>query len=187
MNKPSSSNQNVWYKTSRFKWLRDSVVVVGVLWAVNTWQTKEMLPSDGSVTIQPTQLMGIDDESHQLFETNNDTPTLVYFFAPWCQVCKMSIANLNSLDTQKINVVRIALDYRSSSQVIDFATATRSEGPILLGTAKIKNAFQVPAYPSYYLLDKNQRVVGRSMGYSTEWGMQLKTYLAKHNIALNRL
>ncbi len=172
-------------KNSLYKWLRDSLVVIAVFWAVNMWQTKEMLPTDGSVAVQAVELMGIDDENHVLFENSNDMPTLVYFFAPWCQVCKMSIANLNGLDTQKVNVVRIALDYRNASQVIDFAAATRSEGPILLGDSSIKNTFQVPGYPSYYLLNKHQQVVGRSMGYSTEWGMQLKTFLAKQE-ALNR-
>lgn len=169
-----------WYKKTAVSWIRDCIIVIAVFWAATSWQTKEMLAADGTVEIEAIELHGIDGQRHSIFERElSGKPTIVYFFAPWCSVCQASITSLNGLDTQKMNVVRIALDYRTAEQVIEFADKTRSEGPILLGDRTIKRDFQVPGYPSYYVLDKNNVVIARSMGYSTEWGMQLKSYIAK--------
>jgi thiol-disulfide isomerase/thioredoxin len=126
------SESNPWYKSGVAKWLRDSAIVLLLFWGISAWQTKDMLPTDGSVTIQQASLIGLDGEVHSVFETS-DKPTLVYFFAPWCKVCEMSFGNLNDLDTDKINIVRVALDYSSSNAVESFVMKTRSEGPVLLG------------------------------------------------------
>ena len=51
--------------------------------------------------------------------------------------------------------------------------------PILLGTKALQHEFQISAYPSYYLIDKNGQVKARNKGYTTELGMKL-------NVSINR-
>ncbi|MBO1256212.1 TlpA family protein disulfide reductase [Alteromonas sp. 5E99-2] len=168
-----------WYKCALTSWVRDIAVVLVIFFGISAWQTKDMLKADGTVQVDTIVLPGLDDEQHKLFEPAEfDKPTLLYFFAPWCVVCKTSIGNLNELDKDKINIVRVAVDYSSSQAVIDFVEETRAEGPVLLGSNNLKHHFKVPGYPSYYLIDEEQKIIGRSMGYSTEWGLKLKSYLA---------
>lgn len=159
--------------------LRDAAIILLIFWGINTWQTRNMLTDDGSITITPRQLVSLQGEVHNLFSGEDTRPTLVYFFAPWCIVCRHSIGNLSDLDGEAINVVKIALDYTSENNVARFVKETGVSGPVFLGTTEIKRRFQVPGYPSYYLLDADQRVIGSAMGYSTEWGLKLKTYLAQ--------
>ncbi|MFC3093570.1 TlpA family protein disulfide reductase [Alteromonas sediminis] len=169
-----------WYKRRGMQFLRDALLILAIFGGISVWQTRDMLASDGSVTIPPSAMVSLDGNVHQLFQPNSSgKPTLVYFFAPWCSVCRYSIGNLNDLDPDSVNIIKIALDYTSKESVIDFVVDTNTQGPVLLGSNRIKQDFQVPGYPAYYLLDDKQRVVGSAMGYSTEWGMKLKTHLAK--------
>ncbi|MGB1238366.1 MAG: redoxin domain-containing protein, partial [Pseudomonadales bacterium] len=68
-------------------------------------------------------------------------PTLLYFFAPWCTVCKLSIGNL-AFVTEDIQVAAIALDYRSIEEVADFIDGKELSVPVLLGTSALSKAYK---------------------------------------------
>lgn len=103
--------------------------------------------------------------------------TIIYFFAPWCQVCHVSIGNLQALyeKNENIDVIAIALDYSTIEEVNDFAAQHQLTFPIALGSAAIKNQFAITGYPSYYVLDEQNTIKGKSLGYSTELGLYLRS------------
>jgi len=47
--------------------------------------------------------------------------------------------------------------------------------PVLLGTTETMKDFKIQAFPTYYVLDKEQKITKVSMGYSTEIGLRLNT------------
>ena len=159
-------------------WLRD-IAIGGVLIAlVLAWQSRDMLKQDGSVAPQNQVLVTLDGERMRLL--SDEKPTLVYFFAPWCQICHLSIGNLEYIENDNIRIVRVALDYDSVEAVEHFAQQHDIESPILLGNNAIRSAFNVTAYPTYYLLDSEQRIVGGSKGYSTAAGLKLRAWLNRY-------
>jgi thiol-disulfide isomerase/thioredoxin len=103
--------------------------------------------------------------------------TVLYFFAPWCQICHLSIGNLQAQyeKNNNIAVIAIALDYSDKAEVLAFVDQHKLTFPVVLGTQQIKSAFNIKAYPSYYILDKNNIIMARSLGYSTELGLYLRT------------
>ncbi|TYK66963.1 TlpA family protein disulfide reductase [Colwellia echini] len=103
--------------------------------------------------------------------------TILYFFAPWCQVCHASIGNLQALyeKNEHINVVAIAMDYSRTAEVMKFTSKHHLTFPVALGNEIIKHAFEVTGYPSYYVVDKENVIVAKSMGYSSELGLYLRT------------
>jgi thiol-disulfide isomerase/thioredoxin len=103
--------------------------------------------------------------------------TVIYFFAPWCTICHASISNLQALyvKNEQIDVIAVALDYADIDAVVDFTNEHQLTFPVALGNESIKQAFSISAYPSYYVLDAKNEVVGRSMGYSSELGLYLRT------------
>jgi thiol-disulfide isomerase/thioredoxin len=107
----------------------------------------------------------------------NDKTTIVYFFAPWCKICHVSIDNLQNiyLKNQDLDVIAVALDYIDKQEIIEFNQQHQLTFPIALGNHKIKEQFKVNAYPSYYVLDKNNTIIAKSLGYSTELGLYLRT------------
>jgi len=156
-------------------WLRDiaigGVIIAGVLF----WQSLDMVERDGSVRIPNTVLPTLEGNTSPIFD--DDKQTLVYFFAPWCQICHLSIGNLEYLDESNVNIVRIALDYETVDDVAEFAQRHDINSQIMLGNAAVKHTFKVSAYPTYYLLDTQQNIIGGSKGYSTAAGLKLREYL----------
>lgn len=161
----------------RSTWLRDISIFACVFFAISAWQGRHLLDDDGSILIENSQLVSLDGNVQSI--THSGKRTLVYFFAPWCNVCKLSIGNLEYVESDDLNVVRIALDYRSVEGVKQFVEENQVTGTVLLGNEHQKQQFNVPGYPTYYLLDKNNAVVASSFGYSTALGLKLKDLLNK--------
>lgn len=103
--------------------------------------------------------------------------TVLYFFAPWCQICHASIGNLQALfqKNEYIDVVAIALDFTSKDEVMAFTSKHQLTFPIALGNEAIKQVFSVTGYPSYYILNKENVITGKSMGYSSELGLYFRS------------
>ena len=137
-----------------------------------------MLSGD-DLTIQlqnsPHQLPSLMSETITL--AAKDKTTLIYFFAPWCNVCHISIENLENtfLRNENIDVIAVALDFTEQAEVIAFSKQHQLTFPIVYGNTKVKADFKITAYPSYYVLDKDNNITAKSLGYSTELGLYLRT------------
>ncbi len=149
------------------------VMVCVVVGAIFAFQQRNMLPSDGSVTLPNTQFVTLAGNTRMLLA--DDKPTLVYIFAPWCSICRLSINNLDSLDPNKVNVVRIGVDYQYAEELSEFVRDVGVQGDVLLGNRQTMQDFKVTAFPSIYILQPNGSVVGRSVGYTTSLGLKLRT------------
>ncbi len=146
---------------------------VALLLAFAWFQQRDMLLADGSVTIPEHQFVSLEGQTLPLLAA--DKPTLVYFFAPWCKVCRWSINNVDELDQSKVNVVKVALSYSNLEAVAQFVQETQTQRDnVLFGTRRTAHEFQVSAFPSVYIIEPDGRVVGRSVGYTTEFGLKLK-------------
>lgn len=154
---------------------KELVVIAIIFFGITVWQTRDMLATDGSVQIDATVLPSLAGSTMPLVDDSK--PTLIYFFAPWCSVCKLSIGNLDGLNTDKLDVVTVALDYDSVEAVQAFVQGQKLTVPVLLGSNDLKRQFQIKGYPSYYLLNKDRKVVSKSYGYSTALGMKLRAWV----------
>jgi thiol-disulfide isomerase/thioredoxin len=152
--------------------LRDVIVLCAIAYAVSVWQSRNMLDVDSNVSVAPQILVDLAGQTSALIKS--DKPTLIYFFAPWCKVCSLSIGNLEYLDSDKINIVRVALDYSNVEEVKSFAEKHDISSQILLGHAGLKQQFKIQGYPTYYIMDEQQKVLAKSYGYSTALGLKLR-------------
>lgn len=103
--------------------------------------------------------------------------TVLYFFAPWCQICHLSIGNLQTLyeKNEQLDVIAVAMDYSSVEEVLDFTKHHQLTFPIALGNEEIKHTFSISAFPSYYVINEKNVIVRKSMGYSSELGLYLRS------------
>ncbi len=169
--RPASGLRKPW--PAWVKWLRDMVFILVVFWAVDAWHTRDMLSSN-SGPIADLTLVSLEGEVERL-SADPDRPTVLYFFAPWCSVCRLSMGNLESLNERQVRVIAIALDYANQTEVEQFLEDIDVQVPTYLGTNDLKERFVIKAYPSYYVLDQNFEIQGRTVGYSTTLGMWLRT------------
>lgn len=143
------------------------------------FKSRDMLAADGQVApeLRGTTLTG---QPYDL-EDARARPALVYFFAPWCKICAASAGNLNRLrrwrDTDDIEIVAIALDWATADEVRDYVEYHDLNVTVVLGDATVARQWQIQAFPSYYVLNSEHKVVRRDIGYSSQVGLWLRAWV----------
>ena len=150
-----------------------------VFFVLLAFQSRNMLAADG----QPApELKGITlaGDPYDLADVS-DRPALVYFFAPWCKICAASSGNLNRLrrwrDPDDIEIVAVALDWNLAQEVRDYVERHDLNVTVVLGGMDVRQQWQIQAYPSYYVLDREHRILRRDIGYSTQLGLWVRAWL----------
>ena len=148
---------------------------VAVFNVLSIFKASSMLPDDTQVASREQVLLSLDEKTIPITATNKTK--VLYFFAPWCQICHASIGNLENLFLKRedVDVVAIALDYGNVEEVHTFVMDKQLTFPVALGNNEIKSQFKIDGYPSYYVIDENNTVIAKSLGYSTELGLYLRT------------
>jgi len=155
--------------------LLELLLAVGLFIAIDQWMSRNLLESQQAapVSVLPTLSGG----TARLPETGGNT--LVYFFAPWCTVCHLSIGNLVDLAAQQpeLNIQLVALDYGTVDEVRAFIAEKALPFPVLLGNATTFRQWQISGYPTYYMVGEAGNIRARSMGYSTQAGLWVRSLL----------
>ena len=156
----------------------NAALIVVVFLVASAFQSRNMLSAGGepAPALQGTTLEG---EPYDLAE-HGERPALVYFFAPWCRICAASADNLVRLrrwrDVDELEIVAVALDWESADEVRDYVDRHGLNVKVLLAGADVARDWQIQAYPSYYVLDDQHRVLRRDIGYSTQFGLWLRAW-----------
>ncbi|WP_320820521.1 TlpA disulfide reductase family protein [Thalassolituus sp.] len=100
---------------------------------------------------------------------------VLYVFAPWCSICRVSMPGLNLIPPERAKVIGIALDWDNAKQVEDFVESTGFRGEWYLGGSKITAALKVTGYPSYYVVSGDGVIKHRDRGLTTPPGLWLRT------------
>ena len=168
--------KNWWRRPWRL--IFDLVVVVVVVFAVEKWQSRTLLPADGTVqapTLQGKTLAGGD---YQLAAPTHKK-RLLYFFAPWCSACRLTSANVSSFAEKyadSYEVVAVALVWEKTSEVAAFVEEHKLAVPVVLGDEAIMNAYKITAFPTLYFVDEKGFIAGRTVGYTTMPGLALRQW-----------
>lgn len=155
------------------------LVFIVIFQGASYFRESDMLSTDTKITtlnnLTFTQVPTILGETVSL--NSQGKKTVIYFFAPWCSICHLSIGNLQTLyeNNPQLNVIAVALDYKDIAAVEAFTNEHLLTFPIALGNEKIKKAFSISAYPSYYIIDEYNSVKRKSTGYSSELGLYLRS------------
>lgn len=119
----------------------------------------------------------LDSTAGEQISLASNQKTILYFFAPWCSVCHVSIANLQQTfqKNPNIHVIAVGLDFMEKDEIDNFVARHELTFPVVYGNEAVKHAFQITGYPSYYVLNEENTIVNKSMGYSTEIGLYLRS------------
>jgi thiol-disulfide isomerase/thioredoxin len=149
------------------------LIIIGV----GLWQSRD-LPS-GKAPI--ATMSGLSGVSAEIPDQNRAGISILYFFAPWCGVCRLSMGHLGDIKRwfPDLEVQAIALDFESPDDVTTFVRDVGVTVPVFLGTAQIRDAWRVSAYPTYVVVGSDHAVHSASIGYSTQFGMILRVLWAK--------
>jgi len=94
---------------------------------------------------------------------------LLNFWATWCSPCKEEMPSLEALHQQFKNknfvLLAISVDYGKGKSVKEFIDKYHYTFPVLLDPkCKVLDLFQVKGIPTTFIIDKNERMVGKAVG-----------------------
>ncbi|MFR0654418.1 protein disulfide oxidoreductase [Pantoea sp. SIMBA_079] len=162
---------------SRLKrWLREALwlLLAGVLIMLAAdWLRAPQLPAD--LAQQPlTTLQG----EQSLAGLSVSKPVLVYVWASWCGVCKLTTPVVARLSQQGVPVVSVALRSGSDAQVTQQLTKKGLQG-IAVNDARgeLGQRWHIAATPTFIVLYQG-RVTSTTSGWSSRWGLMLRLWWA---------
>lgn len=151
------------------------IILVVVFFVVTTYQQRNLLSSDSSPA--PYFNLPLLNDSAQRMDIAmlKGNTTVVYFFAPWCTVCRYSMPNLEAaLVDSDITAIGIALDYKNAQEVAQFIDELKLTMPILLGDKHTQSNYKISAFPTYYVVNEQLQITARAMGYSSQLGITIR-------------
>ena len=167
-----------WFRKHRV-WIAEIFLFVAVFLAISSWQARNLLDTDRQAAPQ-LQAETLDGVPFDIAETGQRA-TLVYFFAPWCHICAASSDNIRRLrrirNEESLSIVMVALDWASVDDIHAYAERHELNVPVVIGDADMARDWHVFGFPTYYVLDDQQRVVSRDFGYSTQLGLWWRSWL----------
>ena len=162
---------------SLLKYCGEAVAIGVILFGVYAYQSRNLLPTE----LQPAPALNVPTLGASSYNINDHAgpTTLVYFFAPWCNICAASSGNIDHLrslrDEDELQIVLVALDWQTQAEVEEYVARHEISNTVLLGDRKVASDWNVYAFPTYYILDGQQRVIRRDLGYSTLAGLWWRT------------
>jgi thiol-disulfide isomerase/thioredoxin len=131
--------------------------------------------TDHIAPLQSLQLTAMSGEKLQV-SVASGKKTVVYFFAPWCVVCKLSMDALNFFDgSERVQTLAVGLDYDSMAELRVFQEKIRT--PIYAGDVQLQRRFKIDRYPMAYILNGDGSVAHVMVGYTSRFGIWIRTLL----------
>ena len=116
----------------------------------------------------------IDDTSY-IFE--KEKPILIHFWATWCPTCSLEASNIQRI-SEDYEVVTIAVksDFFEIKKYLKennltFKVVNDENG-------ELAQNFNIPAYPTTFIYNKNKELVFSEVGYTSTLGLYLRMWWA---------
>lgn len=150
--------------------------MIVVLLVVTEWQGRHLLSR--AAEAPSFTLESLQGEPVSLESARGKTVVL-YFFAPWCSVCRYSSHNIRALrqarSDDEMAIYAVGLGYQRRSEVEQFAHEHQLGVPVLLGNDQILERYNINSFPTIYVIDEQGQVQDRVIGYTTELGLRLRS------------
>jgi peroxiredoxin len=158
------------------RWLINGLLIVTIFVGVTAWQGRNLISKQ---TPAPSfRLPSLSGEPVALKDLRGRR-VLLYFFAPWCKVCDLSISNLNWVrklwDEESVSIFAVALSYKELQSVEAFLERNTLNVPVLLGNRELLNSYRIRAFPTIYVLNESGDIDGSTVGYSSTIGLWWRT------------
>ena len=158
------------------RWLINGLLIFTIFVVVTAWQERNLVPVQ---TPAPSFRLPLLSGSTVALEDLRGRRVLLFFFAPWCKVCDLSISNLNWVrklwDEESVSIFAVALSYKELQSVEVFLERNALNVPVLLGTRELLNSYRISAFPTVYVLNEFGNIDGSTVGYSSTFGLWWRT------------
>jgi thiol-disulfide isomerase/thioredoxin len=158
------------------RWLVEGAILLLALYLVHLWQTRDSV--QGPAPALSAQLLSGAPFS---LETPRDKPLLIYFWATWCPVCKLTSSNIDAL-TDSHQVVTVAMQSGDADAIAAYLREKGLHFPVIADPqGRISSVWRVKGVPTVYLVDTHGDIRFVSVGYISTLGIKARLWLAGSN------
>lgn len=159
------------------KWLKEIIVLVVIIFisttAMDWWRKPAHLAPQ---LLAPMTLA--NGESVSLAQLSRDKPILVYFWATWCGVCKMTSPMVAELAAAGVPVISVAIRSGDSQLLLQGMHKKGLNFPVINDIdGQISALAAVSATPSFMIIDHGE-MVSFTSGWTSYWGLKARLLLA---------
>ncbi len=155
------------------RWIIEAAILILVLLGVSLWQGRHLVsgaaPAFAAATIEGTKFT----------LAASDKPTLVYFWASWCPVCKLTSPNVAAV-ARDYRVVAVAMQSGDAKEIKHYLAAHELALPVVVADEKgaLAARWGVNATPASFIVDGQGRIRFATLGYISTWGLRVRLWLA---------
>lgn len=158
-----------------FSQLKTVLIMVMIVVAVAFYQQRNMASGTAPALVMNT----VKGDPYDLRAELRQGPLLVYFWGSWCGICSLTSPAVSDI-AEHNNVLTIALKSGDNVEVqqylkqhgYQFNTVNDEFG-------LISQQWGVSVTPSLFYLNTEGEITQVSSGFSSEWGMRFKLWLAR--------
>jgi thiol-disulfide isomerase/thioredoxin len=108
-----------------------------------------------------------------------ERPILVYFWASWCPVCRMSNGDIDALAGDH-PVITVAMQSGSEAAVSAYLAREGLSFPVISDPdGALAGRWGVPAVPASFVVDRDGQIRFSSVGYTTGAGLRARLWAAR--------
>ena len=109
----------------------------------------------------------------------NDKPILVHFWATWCPTCKFEAGNIEKV-SKDYEVITIAVQSGSNEEIKKYLDENNLSFKVVNDNdAFYSSIFNIKAFPTTFIYDKNKNLKFSEVGYTTTAGLYSRMALSK--------
>jgi len=148
-------------------------LILLVFTGIKTWQERNMI--SGTPPALHAQLL--TGEAFKL-ESLQGKPVLLHFWASWCKICRLEQGSIENISKDH-TVISIAMKSGDANDISQYMTKHQLSFPVIIdASGDISHRYGVYAVPANFILDPAGKIIFKSSGFSTEWGLRLRLWLA---------
>jgi len=117
------------------------------------------------------------DKNKVDFKVYKEQPLLVHFWATWCPVCKLEVANIERL-SKEYSIITIAVNSGSDEELKIFMKEHELSYKVIHDkSGKLAKKFNIEVYPTTLIYNKKGELKFTEVGYSTTLGLKARLEL----------
>ncbi len=159
------------------KWSKELIVLAIILFVVFTVMDLWRKPQSLAPALLESQTLA-SGETVSLAELSKEKPILVYFWATWCGICKITSPTVSDLAKSGVPVISIAIRSGETSRLLAGMEKKDLAFPVINDiNGQLANIVGVSATPTFMIID-NGELVSFTSGWTSSLGLRARMWIA---------
>jgi thioredoxin-like negative regulator of GroEL len=138
----------------------------------------QFLLSSSLVTGHPPEIKTTTLTGHPAMQNLQQGPALIYLWAEWCGVCRTMQSNVSAVLSDYPGLT-VAVRSGNQQQITTYLQQQQLNWPVVNDSdGAISQNYGSRSVPALFFLNKHGQIVFTSIGYTSEWGLRFRLWLA---------